>query len=196
MSNLMELWLPILVSAAIVFVASSIIWMALPIHKNDYKGAAAAEGPLLDTLRAAALKPGVYMLPWCNGGKDNAEATKAKMAAGPWAMIYVMKGNCGMGRTLGLWFVHLVIVGVFVAYVASHANLGPAPHYLSVFRVVGAAALLAHAGYALPMCIWHAHPWSLLPGKLFDAVVYSLLTAGTFAWLWPKAAAAIPALQG
>ena len=31
------LWLPILLSAVIVFVASSIIHMALPIHKSDYR---------------------------------------------------------------------------------------------------------------------------------------------------------------
>ncbi len=36
MVALQALWLPILLSAVIVFVGSSIIHMALPWHKNDY----------------------------------------------------------------------------------------------------------------------------------------------------------------
>src|SRR2546426_5751853 len=36
MTPLMSLWLPILLSAVLVFVASSIIHMLLPWHKSDY----------------------------------------------------------------------------------------------------------------------------------------------------------------
>ncbi len=36
MAFLTELWLPILLSAVFVFIVSSIIHMALPIHKGDY----------------------------------------------------------------------------------------------------------------------------------------------------------------
>jgi hypothetical protein len=56
------LWLPILISAVIVFIASSIIHMASPWHKNDYPRLAnedafrAAVGPL-------DLPPGDYMIP-------------------------------------------------------------------------------------------------------------------------------------
>ena len=35
--SLAALWLPILLSAVIVFVVSSILHMALPFHKNDYR---------------------------------------------------------------------------------------------------------------------------------------------------------------
>jgi hypothetical protein len=31
-------------------------------------------------------------------------------------------------------------------------------------------------------------PWSQLPGRLIDGVVYALLTAGCFAGFWPGAA--------
>jgi len=37
MVSITALWLPILLSAVIVFVASSIIHMLLPIHKSDYR---------------------------------------------------------------------------------------------------------------------------------------------------------------
>jgi hypothetical protein len=187
MVQVTDLWLPILVSAAIVFVASSIIWMATPIHKNDYKSPGDKEGPLLAWLRQSGLTPGVYFVPWCQGSQAKDPSTQQRMKEGPWALLTVQSGPPIMGKMLGLWFLHLLIVGFFVAYVASHAGLAPGAKYLSVFRIVGATALIAHAGYALPMAIWHGMPWSQLPGRLFDGVVYCLLTAGTFAWLWPDA---------
>jgi hypothetical protein len=37
MTGLESLWLPVLLSAVVVFVASSIVHMALPWRKNDYR---------------------------------------------------------------------------------------------------------------------------------------------------------------
>ena len=187
MVELMDLWMPIVVSAAIVFVASSIIWMATPLHKHDYKDPGDKEGPLMDLLRSKSFAPGVYYVPWCHG-KQNDPAMADKLKRGPWAMLTVHGSAPAMGKMLGAWFLHLVIVGVFVGYLASHAGLMPGAEYLSVFRVVGTGALLAYAGYAMPMCIWHGMPWSQFPGRIVDGVIYALLTAGTFAWLWPDAA--------
>jgi hypothetical protein len=188
MIDLLDLWLPILLSAVLVFVASSIIWMASPLHKHDYKNLGEKEGPLLDMLRSASFAPGVYYVPWCHG-KPSDSAMADKLKRGPWAMLTVMTGAPHMGKMLGAWFTHLIIVGVFVAYLASHAGLAPGAEYLHVFRVTGTSALLAYAGYAMPMCIWHGMPWSQLPGRVIDGVIYALLTAGTFAWLWPSAPA-------
>lgn len=185
MIELQELWLPILLSAVIVFVASSIIWMASPLHKHDYKNPGDKEGPLLDLLRNKAFEPGVYMVPWCHGKQDDSTATE-RMKQGPWASLTVLPGMPNMGKMLSAWIAHLLIVGLFVAYLASHA-LPRGAEYLHVFRIAGTGALLAYAGYALPMCIWHGMPWPQLPGRLVDGVIYALLTAGTFAWLWPKA---------
>jgi len=183
MDFLAHLWLPILASAAMVFVASSIIWMATPLHKHDYKNPGDKEESIVGMLRSSALEPGVYYVPWCQG-KDKRAETMAKMKTGPWAMLTVMTGPPNMGKMLGMWFAHLVIVGVFVAYVA-HLAVTPGMKYLEVFRVAGAAALLAHAGYALPMAIWHGMPWRQVPGRLIDGVIYALLTAGVFAAFWP-----------
>lgn len=188
MVELLDLWMPIVVSAVIVFVASSIIWMASPLHKHDYKNPGDREGPLLDFLRSHAFAPGVYYVPWCHG-KASDEATAEKLRRGPWAMLTVHGGPPNMGKMLGAWFAHLLIVGLFVAYLASHA-LPSGAEYLKVFRIAGTGALLAYAGYALPLCIWHGQPWSQLPGRLVDGVIYALLTAGTFAWLWPDAPSA------
>jgi hypothetical protein len=190
--SIASLWMPILVSAVIVFVASAVIWMATPLHKHDYKNPGDKEDAIIGLIKSAGLAPGVYFVPWCQGKEKDAAAME-KMKNGPWANITVMPGAPNMGKMLGAWFAHLVIVGFFVAYIAGH-TVAAGSEYLAVFRVVGATSLLAYAGYTLPMAIWHGMPWSQVPGRIIDGVIYALLTAGSFAWLWPKAAA--PALPG
>ncbi len=64
MVSLAALWLPILLSAVIVFVASSIIHMVLPYHRSEYHQLP-DEDNLLSTLRAAGLKRGFYNFPFC-----------------------------------------------------------------------------------------------------------------------------------
>jgi hypothetical protein len=191
MGMLPQLWLPILLSAVILFFASSIIWMALPIHKKDYGDPRAKQGPLLDAIRASGLTPGQYFMPFDFNGKDKSPEVAELVKRGPNVMLLIMPARPNMGKMLGLWFVNLLLITTFVAYLAGHAGLPAGAEYLSVFRVVGTAALLGHCGNALTQIIWQAHPWHTLPGKLFDGVTYALLTAGTFAWLWPKAAAAV-----
>lgn len=194
MDFLTALWLPIVVSAVIVFVASAIIWMASPLHKHDYKNPGDKEDAILNFLRSSSFAPGVYYVPWCQG-KEKA-AVAEKMKAGPWAMITVMGEAPNFGRSLATWFVNLLLVGLLVAYVSWNAGLHAGTPYLTVFRVTGAAALLGYAGYAIPLSSWHAVPWSQLPGRLLDAAIYALLTAGTFGWLWPEATAKLPGIGG
>lgn len=182
--SLVDLWMPILLSAVLVFAASSVIWMALPIHRHDYKNPGDKEDAILGMLKSASFAPGVYYVPWCHG-KEKDPAAMQRLKTGPWAMLTVMPSGPNMGKMLGMWFLHLVIVGVVVGYIASAAGLAPGTAYLKVFQVTGTAALLAYAGYSLPMAIWHGMPWSQVPGRIFDGVVYALLTAGAFGWLWP-----------
>lgn len=186
MDFITNLWLPIVLSAVICFVASSIIWMATPLHKHDYKSPGDKEEGILGALRSMNLAPGMYYVPWCggHGGKmdDAAKAALAeKVKKGPWVMLCVQGGPPNMGKMLGLWFVHLLLTSVFVAYIASNTNV-QGKEYLEVFQVVGATSFLAYGGYALPLSIWHGNPWSQLPTRIIDGLIYACLTAGTFAW--------------
>ena len=63
--ELTQLWLPIVLSAVFVFLASSIIWMALPYHKADIK-VLPDEKALTEPLAKLNLPPGTYM--WLNCG--------------------------------------------------------------------------------------------------------------------------------
>jgi hypothetical protein len=90
-----------------------------------------------------------------------------------------------MGKFLGLWFGFCLIVGFFTAYLAGR-TLAPGVHYLVVFRVVGTAAFMAYGLANLANGIWKGEPWGVVAKEVADGLIYGLLTAGTFGWLWPR----------
>ena len=90
-----------------------------------------------------------------------------------------------MGKFLGLWFVYCHIVGFFSAYLTGR-TLAPGTHYLQVFRVAGTAAFMAYGLSQLSNGIWKGQPWGMTIKEVVDGLVYGLLTAGTFGWLWPR----------
>jgi len=191
MEFLTALWIPIVVSAVAVFVASSIIWMATPLHKNDFRGTGAAEDGLLDAIKRAGLKAGVYVLPWCHGKDQKDPAVQAKMKANPPTMLTILAGPPNMGKMLGSWMAHLLIVSTFVAYIVWASGLTspalapgqPVEMFWPVFRMAAITSFLAYGGYALPMSIWHGQPWSQVPGRVLDGVIYAAVTGGIFGWL-------------
>src|SRR2546430_10291171 len=69
MVSLMSLWLPILLSAVIVFVASSVIHMTPLWHKSDFPKVP-REAELLNALRPFAIAPGDYFIPRAAGMQE------------------------------------------------------------------------------------------------------------------------------
>jgi len=55
-----------------------------------------------------------------------------------------------------------------------------------VFRVAGTVSFMAYGVGQVVSGIWAGVPWSNVDKQVFDGLVYSLLLAGTFGWLWPK----------
>jgi hypothetical protein len=90
-----------------------------------------------------------------------------------------------MGPSLAQWFVFSLVISALIAYAAAHA-LEPGTPYLEVFRVVGTIAWLGYAGAAAPASIWMGRPWSITLKEVFDGLLYGLVTAGMFGWLWPR----------
>lgn len=180
-----SLWLPILLSAVFVFLLSSVIHMALPWHKGDFKRVP-DEDKVRAALRSMEVPPGDYVMPHCTHGDYNSAEFKAKLAEGPnWLMTVMPKGPNAMGLTFIQWFTYLVVVGFFTAYIAWHAVPAQA-HYLAVFRLVGAVAFLAHGAALWPQAIWYRRSWGTTVRSTIDGLAYALVTAGTFAWLWPR----------
>ena len=185
MTPLSALWLPIVLSAVIVFVASSIMHMLLPYHRSDYKGLP-DEDKILPTLRAAGLKRGLYIFPFTTHKDMKSPAVIEKYNQGPVGMLTVFpSGPPVMPKFLGLWFAYCLLIGFFVAYLAAH-TIPPHTHYRAVFRIVGTAAFLAYGLGTISNAIWKGQTWSFTIKEVIDGLVYALLTAGTFGWLWPR----------
>ncbi len=140
----------------------------------------------MEALRKANVPPGDYVLP-CPGSKQELKNPEfvEKMKRGPVTFMTVFpSGQPSMGQSLVLWFVYCIVVGIFAAYISGR-TLGAGAHYLTVFRFVGATAFM---GYTLALwqnSIWYKRKWSSTLKSTFDGLVYALVTAGTFGWLWP-----------
>ena len=186
MIELQALWLPILLSAVVVFVVSSIIHMALPWHKNDYP-MAPKQDKIMDALRPLAIPPGDYMIPRPASMKDmGTPEFKAKMEAGPVMMLRIRpNGMAPITPSLINWFLYSLAIGVFSAYMASR-TLAPGAPYPSVFRIVGVTAFLGYSAALWQMSIWFWRPWIVTIKSTIDGLLYALLTAGVFGWLWPR----------
>jgi hypothetical protein len=187
MVPLSALWLPIVLSAVIVFVASSILHMLLTYHRSDYSQLP-DEDKVTSTLRALNLKRGLYVFPFCTHKEMKSPALQEKYKQGPVGFITIMpSGPPPMPKFLGLWFVYTLLVSFFAAYLTAH-TVAPGTSYLAVFRVVGTAAFLAYGLGVLPSAIWKGQTASTTIKELIDGLIYALLTAGTFGWLWPRIA--------
>jgi hypothetical protein len=186
MVGILALWLPILLSAVIVFVVSSIIHMASPWHKSDYPRMP-NEDQVRSALRPLAIPPGDYMIPRPASRADLRSPEFAeKVNQGPNIIVTVLpNGPWSMKRNLIQWFVYALVVSVFAAYVAGRA-LPPGSPYLAAFRFVGATAFIGYSVALWQMSIWYRRSWSITVKATIDGLIYGLLTAGTFGWLWPR----------
>jgi hypothetical protein len=187
MVSIVSLWLPILLSAVGVFLVSSLIHMVLKYHHADFGGVPDERG-VMDALRPFAIPPGDYAFPRASGQKEMATPEfQTRLAAGPVAFMTVLpSGPFSMGASLVQWFLYSVVVGVFAAYVAGQA-LPAGAHYLKVFQFTGAMAFACYAVAGWQNSIWYRRSWLTTAKNTFDGLVYALVTAGFFGWLWPAA---------
>lgn len=185
MIGIMTLWAPILLSAVLVFVVSSIVHMVLKYHAHDF-GKIPDEDKIMDALRPFKIPPGDYVMP--RAGSMEAMKSpeyKAKADKGPVAFITVLEnGIQGMGSSLAMWFLYSILIGIFCAYVAGRV-LPSGAHYLDVFRIAGTVAFAGYSLALLQNSIWYKRNWSATLKSVFDGLLYALVTAGTFGWLWP-----------
>ena len=185
MTELSTLWLPILLSSVIVFIVSSIVHMVMPWHKSDYKRLQ-NDDKIMDAMRPFNLAPGDYIVPCPSSMKDmKSPEYQEKIKKGP-IMIFTIRpsGQMSMGKPLILWFLNSIVIGIFSAYIASRA-LPNGGDYLQVFRFVGASAFMGYSFALWQISIWYGRSWSTTIKSTIDGLIYALLTAGTFGWLWP-----------
>jgi hypothetical protein len=186
MDTLSGLWIPILLSAVLVFVASSAIWNLLGAHKWHIK-ALADEPATLAAIGKQGMAPGQYSFPYVADPKAMKEpAFQEKLKKGPVGLLILRApGPVNMGKFLGQWFVYLLFVSTLVALVCGQV-LYTGEEYMRVFTIAGAVAFAAYSLGSIPSAIWWGRPWKSALKELVDGILYALLTAGTFGWLWPR----------
>ena len=185
MVSLASLWLAMVLSAVIVFIASSILHMVLTYHRSDYTQLP-DEDKFLAAVRPANLKRGLYVFPYCLPKDMKSPAMIEKYKQGPVGFLMIMpSGPPAMPKFLAQWFGFCLLVSFFVAYLAGH-TVAEGARYLAVFRVAGTAAFMAYGMGNFVNGIWRGQTWSTVTKEVIDGLIYALLTAGVFGWLWPR----------
>lgn len=183
---LVDLWLPILVAAVLVWILSALFWTVSPHHKQDFTKLP-NEDQALSALRQAGAQPGHYAFPFCN---DMALAKtpefQKKLDDGPVGTLTITTPDVyrNMGKPMIQSVVFYLVVTLFVAYVTSR-TVAAGTDYLAVFRVAGTTAFLAYGMGIIPDTIWFGRGWNRAWKHLVDALIYALFTAGVFGWRWP-----------
>lgn len=185
MNALLTLWQPILLSAVVVFVISSLVHMLFNWHAADYTNFA-NEDAIREAIRAGNPAPGRYVVPFCKEMKEmGSEAMKRKYAEGPVGHITLLpNGQPAMGKYLGLWFLLCLLVSVVAALLAS--RLIPHDHAFarSAAKLAFAVSFVGYGFGTLQESIWSGRPWASSAKYLLDAALYAGGTAAVFLWLW------------
>ena len=185
MISLAQLWIPIVLSAVLVFAASSLIHMVFKWHNADFRKLA-NEDEVRAAIRSSSPAPGQYMIPHCDPKEMQKAEMQQKFKDGPNGMLMLMAaGAPSMGKPLALWFLLNLIIAFVVGYLAAH-TVPFGVSFLAVCRVVGIATFLAYAGGSVSQAIWMGKPWNSAAKEVLDAFIYGLVSAVAFGWLWPR----------
>jgi hypothetical protein len=186
MDMLAQLWLPILVSAVAVFVASSIAWMVLPHHRADIQKLP-DEPATVTAVTRFGIPPGFYMWPNCATPEEmKSQEYKDRYAKGPWGTLTIIGARPNFGLNLTVLFLVYLIISVATAFVTGAAS-PPGASFGDVFPVAAVMAVTAYTMGAIPGGIMTGRPRRFLVTDFVDCVVYGLLTAAIFGLMWPGA---------
>lgn len=124
-----------------------------------------------------AIPPGEYFMPRAESMNEmNSPEFQEKLAKYPGVMMTIWPGGRpSMGKSLTLWFLYSVVIGIFVAYVAGRA-LEPGESYLSVLRFAGVTAFACYAMAGWQETIWYKRSVSRSLKNTIDSLIYALLT--------------------
>jgi hypothetical protein len=185
MELLIPLWLPILLSAVVVWIISAVVWMALPHHKRDFI-ALPDEDSFMDAVRKSGIKPGNYIFPDFRDPKAmKSEKMQKALNEGPVGHLSVWQTPLTMGSKMVATFVVYLVVSTLIAYLTRVALPGAAP-FAKVFQVAATAGILAYCFAFIPNAVWFGSYKRTIAANIVDGIVYGLITGAIFAWRWPQ----------
>ena len=190
MDLLLSLWLPILLSAAAVWIVSTIFGMPFLHHRNDWIGlppapASGSEDAFMEFIRTSGIKPGNYLFPDFRT-REAMESQKVHKALkeGPVGHLSLWQPPLSMGGKLAATFIVYLVVSTLIAYRASVA-LPKTADFAKVFQIVGTAGILAYSFSVIPSAIWFGAYKRTIVAGIFDGIVCGAITGAIFAWRWP-----------
>ena len=184
MALLIPLWLPILLSAAAIWVISAIVGMALPHHKQDWIGLPDEDG-FMDYIRRSGIKPGNYVFPdFRDREAMKSEKTEKALKEGPVGHLSVWQTPVTMGGKMVATFIVYLVVSTLIAYLTRVALPGPA-EFAKVFRIAATAGILAYSFSFIPNALWFGAYKRTIIASVIDGIVFCLITGAIFAWRWP-----------
>jgi hypothetical protein len=184
MVSLTALWLPIILSAVLVFAASALVWTVLKVHDGDW-AVLPAEERIIPALRDAAVAPGQYYFPAAMKTAAGDAAAAESLRGQPTGYVFINRPTAlDMRRSIAFGFLHQLAIVIIVAYLAGR-TLPAGADYLAVFRVVGTAGFLGFGAAHLTYANWFSHSWSSAWKQVAEGFAYGLIMAGVFGWLWP-----------
>jgi len=185
MNALVALWLPILLSAVVVFVISSLVHMVLKWHSSDYRTLANEEA-VRAAIRAGNNGPGRYVMPHCREMKEmGSPEMQAKYREGPVGHLTLLpNGAPNMGKYLVIWFLWSLVISAVAAYLASRLIPWDHAHARGAAKLVGAVSFIAHGFGTVTESIWTGRPWGQTVKYLIDAALYAICAGAVFCWLW------------
>lgn len=183
--SLLQLWLPIVLGTFLAWLASGLIHMLIKYHNSDYQQLK-NEDEVMNAIRNGSPALGIHTFPYCvDMNEMKNDAVRERFRKGPVGLLTVIpSGLPNMGKLMAQQISFFLVGCILIAYCATLA-LEPGADYMSVFRFVAAVGFLAFGWGVIPFSIWFGHLWSMTAKYLFDALIYGLVVAGTFAWLWP-----------
>lgn len=182
LSFLTAFWLPVVLTTVVLFFASFLAWVVLPHHKPDVRRWP-DEDRLLDFIRQSNAETGHYLFPLIADKDMNEDWAKERYARGPWGTMTLWPAQPRMGRNMALTVVYFFVVSTVIAFTGNLALPQDAP-FLEVFQLVGLVALLAYTSGGVLREIWFTRPLRAKLMDFIDGVVFALITASLFAWLW------------
>lgn len=184
MELLLALWLPILLSAAAVWIVSIIFGMALPHHKQDWIALPGEDG-FMDYLRTSGIKPGNYLFPdFRSRASMETEKVKKALNEGPVGHLSLWKTPLTMGDKMAGTFIVYLVVSTLIAYLARIALPGPAA-FSRVFQIAATAGILAYCFSFIPNALWWGTYRRTIVASVIDGIIYGAITGAIFAWRWP-----------
>lgn len=187
MDLLTSLWLPILLSAAAVWIASIILTLPFLHHKHDWIGLPAGQqDALMNFLRASGIKPGNYLFPdFRTREAMESENVKHALEHGPVGHLSLWPTPLTMAGKMGATFIVYLVISILIAYLASVA-LPKSAASAKVFQVVTTAGILAYSFAGIPNAIWFGAYKRTIAASIFDGLVFGVITGALFAWRWPQ----------